>query len=119
MEKNLGDKYHTARLGVNPQCFPLSTVKRDKAHGDASPSIVTDRGRDSGVNGVKQRPMAEGEGEGRGGNAVTAQHSTCLRLVGRTGPRFFRLDPILTEPIGLEGEISQGKDASVVSGHTK
>ena len=38
------------------------------------------------------------------GDAVTARHSTCLRLAERTGPRFFRLGPILMEPIGLKGE---------------
>jgi len=46
------DKYHTAEPEASPQCFPLSAMNRDKAHGDASPNVITDRGRDSGVHGV-------------------------------------------------------------------
>ena len=49
------DKYHTVELEASSQCFPLSAMKRDKAQGDASPSMITNRRRDSGVQGVKKR----------------------------------------------------------------
>lgn len=87
------DKYHTVEPKASPQCFPPSATKRDKAHGDASPNIVTNRRRDNGVHGAKKKPK---------GGAVTVQHSTSLRLAERTGLRFSRLDPILTEPIASQ-----------------
>lgn len=51
--KRAWDKYHTTELKVNPRRFLPSATKRDKAHGDASPSIVVDWGGDSGVHGAK------------------------------------------------------------------
>jgi hypothetical protein len=44
--KRIWDKYHTVEPEVSSQCLPLSAMKRDKAHGDASPSTVTDRERE-------------------------------------------------------------------------
>lgn len=56
-EKRTWDKYHTVESEVNRQRFPLSAMKRDKAHGDTNPSImVTDRGGDSGVHGSRKDP---------------------------------------------------------------
>jgi len=48
------DKYHTVEPEASPQRFPLSAMNRDKAHGDASPNVITDRGGNSGVHGVKE-----------------------------------------------------------------
>jgi len=92
--KRAGDKYHIVEPEAGPLWFPLSATKRDKAHGDASPSMATSQGRDSGVHGGHQ---VKTQGDG----IVTARRSTCLHLVGRMGPRFSRLDPILTERDGL------------------
>jgi len=55
------------------------------------------------VHGVEKRPGV--------GGGVTARRSTCLRLVGHTGPRFSRLDPIPTEP--RKSQPGRRKDASI------
>lgn len=85
-------------------------MRRDKAHGDTNPSIIVADGGEIVAYMGQEKTQSE--------DAVTAQHSTFLRLVGRRGRRFSRLDPILMEPVGLKC-LRRDQRTGAESGHTK